>query len=131
MTLFAEISIAASCVIMLLLTNPVTSIAGMEAESAALCYQLTIAITCVKPIVWTMSFIPAYGMRAAGDVKFSMILSTASMWIFRVMLCIYLVNHYHMGPIAVWIGMFADWTVRAIVFTWRFHSRKWLNHHIV
>ena len=35
------------------------------------------------------------------------------------------------AAIAVWIGMFADWTLRAIVFSIRFHGRKWLNHHII
>lgn len=48
-------------------------LAGMEAESATLCMEMIIAITIVKPIVWVLAFIPAYGMRAAGDVKFSMI----------------------------------------------------------
>jgi Na+-driven multidrug efflux pump len=32
---------------------------------------------------------------------------------------------------AVWIGMFTDWTVRGIVFSLRFHSRKWLKHKVV
>ena len=75
--------------------------------------------------------IPAYGMRAAGDVKFSMITSCCTMWLCRVSLCVYLCRVWGFGPIAVWIGMFADWTLRAIVFSIRFHGRKWLNHHII
>jgi Na+-driven multidrug efflux pump len=27
--------------------------------------------------------------------------------------------------------MFSDWTLRAIIFSIRFHSRKWLNHHVI
>ena len=88
-------------------------------------------ISVVKPVVWTMSFIPAYGMRAAGDVKFSMILSSISMWISRVALCIFLVRYFGMGPMAVWIGMFTDWTVRGLFFTCRFHSRRWLRHSLI
>ena len=42
-------------------------------------------ITVVKPLVWVVSFIPAYGMRAAGDVRFSMITSCVSMWVFQVL----------------------------------------------
>ena len=75
--------------------------------------------------------IAAYGMRAAGDVKFSMITSCCTMWLCRVSLCVYLCRVWGFGPIAVWIGMFADWTLRAIVFSIRFHGRKWLNHHII
>ena len=109
----------------------ITMIAGMEPASADMCFYMMTVITIVKPIVWVPAFIPPYGLRAAGDVKFSMILSTCSMWIFRVSLCIYLCRAQGFGPIAVWIGMFTDWTVRSIVFTIRFHRRKWLDHKVV
>jgi Na+-driven multidrug efflux pump len=88
-------------------------------------------ITIVKPVSWVLSFIPPYGMRAAGDVKFSMITSCCTMWLCRVSLCIYLCRVWGFGPIAVWIGMFSDWTLRAIIFSIRFHSRKWLNHRVI
>lgn len=32
-------------------------------------FHMVIWITIVKPIVWTLAFVPAYGLRAAGDVK--------------------------------------------------------------
>lgn len=32
-----------------------------------------------------------------------------------------------MGPMAVWYGMFADWTIRGIIFTTRFLSGKWIK----
>ncbi len=89
---YAEIVILISCAVVFLLTKPVTFLAGMEAESASLCMEMIIAITIVKPIVWVLAFIPAYGMRAAGDVKFSMILSSLTMWLCRVALCVYLIR---------------------------------------
>ena len=131
LTVISEAVLLAGCVLVLLLTKPVTMIGGMEAESAEMCFFMMTAITIVKPIVWNFSFIPAYGMRAAGDVKFSMIVSCLSMWLFRVTLCVYLCRYQGFGPIAVWIGMFTDWTVRGIVFTYRFHSRKWLRHKVI
>lgn len=127
----AEAAIIASCLIVFALTKPITMLGGMEAESARLCFQMMIFITIVKPISWVLSFIPAYGMRAAGDVKFSMITSCCTMWLCRVALCVYLCRVWGFGPIAVWIGMFADWSLRAIIFSVRFHSRKWLNHHLL
>ena len=51
-------------------------IAGMEPASADMCFYMMTVITIVKPIIWVPAFIPPYGLRAAGDVKFSMILST-------------------------------------------------------
>lgn len=106
-------------------------LAGMEPASAKLCFFMISFITIVKPVSWVLSFIPPYGMRAAGDVKFSMITSCCTMWLCRVSLCIYLCRVWGFGPIAVWIGMFSDWTLRAIIFSIRFHSRKWLNHRVI
>ena len=131
LTAVAEIVIIASCALVFLATKPVTILGGMEPESAKMCLYMVGWITVVKPIVWTLAFIPAYGMRAAGDVRFSMILSCISMWAFRVTLCIYLCRVHGFGPIAVWIGMFTDWTIRGIVFTFRFMGRRWLAHKVV
>lgn len=125
LTIYAEITIIIACLLVQLLIVPVTYIASMEPESARLCIRMVTFITCIKPIVWVLSFIPAYGMRAAGDVKFTMIVSTLSMWVCRVALTIYLCKGLGMGPISVWIGMGADWLVRSIIFALRFLSGKW------
>ena len=127
----AEIVVLTSCLIVFALTKPVTILGGMEKESADMCFHMVMWITIMKPLVWTMAFVPGYGLRAAGDVKFSMILSTASMWIFRVSLCTFLCRVMGFGPIAVWIGMFTDWTVRGVFFLCRFRSGKWLAHKVV
>lgn len=131
LSLVSEVVIIASCLIIFILTKPITMLAGMEPASARLCFEMIIFITIVKPICWVPSFIPPYGLRAAGDVKFSMIVSCCTMWLCRVSLCIYLCRVWGFGPIAVWIGMGCDWMLRSIIFTARFHSRKWLNHHVI
>ena len=127
----SEAVVVGCCLLLFALTKPITFIAGMDPASADMCFYMMGWITLVKPIVWVMAFIPAYGLRAAGDVKFSMIVSTISMWVFRVVLCVYLCRVQGFGPIAVWIGMFVDWTVRGIIFSIRFKSRKWLRHRVV
>ena len=127
----AEIVIIVSCLLVFALAKPVTMIGGMEAESAKLCMQMVLFITIAKPLCWVMAFVPGYGMRAAGDVKFSMITSCCTMWLCRVSLCIYLCRVWGFGPIAVWIGMAADWSLRSIIFTIRFKSGRWLNHHLI
>lgn len=127
----AEVVVVISCILVYLLTEGITKVGGMEPESAKMCLFMMGWITVVKPLVWVLAFIPAYGMRAAGDVKFSMILSCISMWICRVSLCIFLCRVMGFGPIAVWIGMFTDWTVRGIVYMIRFRSRKWMDHQVI
>ena len=94
-----------SCIGVRVLAGPITRMAGMEAVSAQLCMEMITAITIAKPLFWAFSFIPAYGMRAAGDVRFSMITSILTMWCLRVALCVFLVRFFNMGPMAVWYGM--------------------------
>ena len=127
----AEIVVLTSCLIVFALTKPVTILGGMEKESADMCFHMVMWITIMKPLVWTMAFVPGYGLRAAGDVKFSMITSCCTMWACRFCLCVFLIRVMGFGPMGVWIGMFADWTVRSIIFTWRFHSRKGLQHKVI
>lgn len=127
----AEVIIIISCLGVFALTKPITILGGMEKESADMCFHMVMWITIVKPIAWIMAFIPGYGLRAAGDVKFSMITSCCTMWACRFCLCVFLIRRLGFGPMGVWIGMFADWTLRSIIFTWRFHSRKWLQHKVI
>ena len=93
-----------------------------------MCFELVVAMTIIKPLVWVGAFGLPYGLRAAGDVKFSMIVSVCIMWGCRVALGIFLTKEFHMGLMAVWIGMFIDWVVRAVIFTTRFVNGKWLHY---
>ncbi len=131
LSIAAEIIVIISCLLVYAAVDPVTKIGGMEAESARLCIYMTGWITVIKPICWTLAFIPAYGMRAAGDVKFSMTVSTMTMWLCRFCIAVVLIRVFGMGPMAVWIGMFSDWAIRALIFSLRFHSRKWLEHKVI
>ena len=127
----AEVVLIATCLLMFGLTYPITYFGGMEPESAKLCIFMVTCITIVKPIVWIMAFIPPYGFRAAGDVRFTMTTSMLCMWFCRVVLAMVLARVFHMGPIAVWIGMFTDSTIRGIIYTIRFKNRKWLAHQVI
>lgn len=88
----AEAVIIVSCLIVYILVRPVTILGGMESTSAEMCIHMITWITIVKPVVWTMAFVPGYGLRAAGDVKFSMITSCCTMWACRFCLCVFLIS---------------------------------------
>lgn len=122
---YAEIAVIISCAVLLALTKPILWIAGMEAESASMCLSMMIFISIMKPIVWTPAFLPGYGLRAAGDVKFSMIVSSCTMWLCRVTLATVLIRFFGFGPIGVWIGQITDWAIRSVIFTLRYHGNKW------
>lgn len=130
-TLIGQIGITLSCIMVQLLVRPVMLLAGMEPESATLCLEMVTAINLFKPFLWAWSFIPSYGLRAAGDVRFSMMISTMTMWGIRVFMCISLVRMFGLGPIAVWYAMFMDWGVRSVIFFLRFRSGRWLKSNVI
>jgi Na+-driven multidrug efflux pump len=121
------IVILLSCLFTYAIVRPVTALAGMEKESAELCIYMVGWITIVKPILWAPSFVTPYAMRAAGDVKFSMIVATLTMWLCRVTLATFLIRVVGIGAMGVWIGMFADWFIRGIIFSIRFKRGKWIH----
>lgn len=131
LSIWGEFIMIANCLVVFALTKPVTLLGGMEPESAEMCFRMMAAITIYKPVAWVCSFIPAYGMRAAGDVRFSMIVTCLSMWFCRVILAVVLCRFTDLGPMGVWVAMFTDWTVRAFIFVWRFRSRRWLRHRVI
>lgn len=113
------------------LTPLATRLAGMDAATAEMAVDTMLFISILKPVFWMCAFVPASGMRAAGDVKFGMIVSSCTMWILRVGLSTLLCRHFGMGLIGIWWGFFADWTGRSIIFLLRYRSGKWMRHRVI
>ena len=64
------------------------------------------------------------GLRAAGDVKYTMIIYIASTALGRLVLSIIFGIYLNMGVIGIAIAMCLDWTIRAVIFYLRFKSNK-------
>ncbi len=82
-------------------------------------------------LFWPTAFTLSHAMRAAGDVKFTMIVSVGSMFLFRIVFSIFLGIWLDMGAIGVWIAMVIDWVFRAALYVWRFRSNKWLEFKVI
>ena len=131
LSLVSEVVIIASCLIIFILTKPITMLAGMEPASARLCFEMITFITIVKPICWVPSFIPPYGLRAAGDVKFTMYVSVISTIAVRLLLSRPLGVALQMGVIGIAFAMVSDWVIRAVIFFWRQKSGKWKTFQVI
>lgn len=131
LTLWSFLVLAAADVLVFALAPLTARLSGMDAETSSLMIGTMLVITIAKPFLWALAFVPANGMRAAGDVRFGMIVSTASMWISRVALTVLLCRVLGVGLVGIWCGYFADWTVRSIAFTLRYRSGKWAEHQVI
>ncbi len=107
------------------LSVPMVSIYNLSPGASAIAVDL-IVFHSAAMVVWPISFALPNTLRAATDVKFTMLTSIFSMWAFRIGLSYVLVLGMSMGVMGVWIAMFADWVFRAILFFFRFRSNRWL-----
>ena len=62
---------------------------------------------------------------SANDVRFTMVVSVASMMIWRLGFSYMLGIGFGMGAMGVWIAMIVDWVCRSAFFVGRFVSGKW------
>lgn len=115
-----------------LLRNQLVQLFDFEADSLKVAaYYTGLGALCTIFAFYGSAFVPVAAFRAAGDVRYAMILTIASMFTFRVALS-FLLNHFFaLGLLSVWIGMWADWFFRAIMNTIRFRSGKWLRKKLV
>jgi len=121
----------------LLFAKPIISLYGLSAESAKLAHELIMFHCIIAAILWPIAFTLAIPFRAASDVRFPLVISVFSMWVFRVALSYVFalpsvtvfgltIPGLGMGPIGIWIAMMVDWIFRAVLFVWRYLSGKWL-----
>lgn len=71
------------------------------------------------------------GLRAAGDVKFTMWASIFATVICRTFLSYLLALWLRMGVIGIALAMVLDWCIKAALDIWRFRSGKWKNRKVI
>lgn len=87
---------------------------------------------CVSAcLIWPVSFSLPATLRAAGDAKVTMVISLASMWIFRIIFSYVLGAYFGLGVFGIWAAMVIDWCVRSICMVFRYRSGKWKLIHSI
>lgn len=71
------------------------------------------------------------GLRAAGDVKFTMITSITLTIGARLLFSALFGLVFGWGVIGIAIGMSMDLVFRGIIFIWRYRSQKWTEFHLI
>lgn len=98
---------------------------NLSPEAASAARQILVFHGGSAVLIWPLSFVLPNVFRAAGDAKFCMVVSTFSMWTFRIV-CSYIIGKYMgIGVMGVWIAMVIDWVFRTIVFVARYFSGRW------
>ncbi|MBE6607773.1 MAG: MATE family efflux transporter [Ruminococcaceae bacterium] len=110
----------------------------LSENGTRIAYELIIYHAVCAALIWPIGFTLPSAFRAASDVKFTLVVSMFSMWVFRVALSyVFALENIQifdmtfrglgMGVIGVWVAMTVDWVFRTGLFLWRYLSGKWLN----
>jgi len=104
---------------------------SLAPETKQLVILLVLIHNVFNAVAYPFSGALSNGLRAAGDVKFTMYVSVASTIGVRLLLSWLLGIVLDMGVIGIALAMVCDWVVRGILFIWREKSGKWKTFQVI
>ena len=95
-----------------------------EAERLAVTVVLIHGISSI--FLWIPAFLFSNFLRAAGDARYTMLVSMGSMWLVRVLFAYILGRNLGYGVVGVWFShAILDWIVRSAFFLARYRGDRW------
>lgn len=117
--------------LVLLLTPAFLKLYVLEPETKGYVLWLVVIHNVFNAAAYPFSGALSFGLRAAGDVKFTMYVSVLSTVAVRLVLSYLLGVAANMGVIGIALAMACDWCVRAVIFFRRYQSGKWKEFQAV
>lgn len=114
-----------------LLTPLFLNFYALEPETKRLTVLLVLIHNIFNAAAFPFSSALSNGLRATGDVKFTMYVSIGSTIAGRLFLSCILGIVFDMGVIGIAIAMVCDWIIRAAIFILRQKSGKWKKFQVI
>lgn len=109
----------------------IVHIFSLSGEASVLASNIIRTAMVATALIWPIAFTIPNFLRAAGDVKYTMIVSMFTMWVFRVGSSYVLSFMFGFGVYGVWFGMYIDWVFRGLLFVIRFLRGKWRTIEVI
>ncbi len=104
---------------------------AISAQAAQLVLVLILIHNLFNAFLYPFSGALANGLRASGDVRYTMVVSLVSTLFCRVLFSVILAITLNWGVIGVALAMCMDWSLRACLFWRRFQGGKWKNFNVI
>lgn len=117
--------------LLVLLTPLMLRFYALEPETKHLVFLLVILHNVFNSVAFPFSGALGNGLRAAGDVKYTMAVSLFTTLGVRLIFSYLLALGFHMGVMGVAWAMCLDWSVRGIIYYLRLKSGKWKTFHVI
>ncbi len=116
-----------STAVILLLLEPLLLVYNLSSEAINLTRQIVWYHGIAMCLIWPLAYTYPTVFRAAGDAKYPMIVNLVCMFACRVILAYIFALTFDLGMIGTWFAMFADWAVKAVLFTIRYLKGTWMK----
>ena len=120
-----------TCLTMYIATPTLAGFYNLSAEANTMAISYTRLDLLQTMLFWPLAFTIPNFLRAAGDVKYTMIISICSMWLFRVLCANVLGVWLGMGLLGVFWAMFIDWYARGACFCYRWIKGRWQEKKVI
>ena len=104
---------------------------SLSSETKQLVIWLVLIHNVFNAVAFPFSGALSNGLRAAGDVKFTMYVSVVSTVAVRLLLSYLLGITLQMGVLGIALAMVCDWIVRAVLFIWRERTGRWKDFQVI
>lgn len=122
---------AAWNLLFIFITPVILQFSDLGAETIRLIVLLVVIHNIPSPFVHPLAFPMSSGLRAAGDVKFTMYAALFGTVVCRVAFSVLFAVVMNMGVIGVALAMVADWTVKGLLIVWRYRTGKWKQFKLI
>ena len=122
---------AAWNLLIFILTPVILLFYSLSPETKRLVILLVLIHNVFNAVAYPFSGALSNGLRAAGDVKYTMVVSVVSTIAIRLLLSYLLGIVMQMGVVGIALAMVCDWVIRAILFIRREKSGTWKKFQVI
>lgn len=130
-TRIAAVLVITLQLLVVLFRGIIVSFYGYTPETAEFTYDILLYSSIGIILFWSTSFIVPYGLKAAGDAKFTLVVAVVSMWVIRVCVGYLLAVQMKLDLYGIYAAMWIEWIIRSIFYGARLRSGKWLQHKVI
>ena len=104
---------------------------SLSSETRRLTIILVLIHGVFNVLLCPVAFSLSNGMRAAGDIRYTMFASIFATVICRVIFSVIFSLWLNLGVVGICLAMVGDWLVKAVLILSRYHSRKWTKFRVI